>query len=129
MAYLELSPVIAALRTQPEEFEFSDDALYHPSSRHRFRFRSEDSVEIYADCGCATLKASREQTKAFHAAYLEWHASYWRPLEINREFASHFELTLWRRVAIRLLRRLLTLPRLAKPSSARTASALLMFHH
>jgi hypothetical protein len=79
MAYLELSPAIAALRARPEEFEFSNDTLHHLGSRHRFRFLSEDSV------------ASKEQTKVFHAAYREWHASYWRPLEINREFASHFE--------------------------------------
>ncbi len=93
MAYLELSPAIAALRARPEEF--SDDTLHHLGSRHRFRFLSEDSVEIHADCGCSILKASQEQTKVFHAAYREWHASYWRPLEINREFASHFEPALW----------------------------------
>src|SRR5258708_20780610 len=97
MAYLELSPAIAALRARPEEFEFSNNTLHHLGSRHRFRFLSEDSVEIHADCGCAILKASQEQTKVFHAAYCEWHASYWRPLEINREFASHFEPALWRR--------------------------------
>jgi hypothetical protein len=91
MAYLELSPAIAALRARPEEFEFSNDTLHHLGSRHRFRFLSEDSVAIHADCGCSILKASKEQTKVFHAAYREWHASYWRPLEINREFASHFE--------------------------------------
>src|SRR5688572_24465823 len=87
MAYLELSPAIAALRARPEEFEFSNDTLHHLGSRHRFRFPSEDSVEIHADCGCSLLKASQEQMKLFHAAYREWHASFWRPLEINREFA------------------------------------------
>src|SRR5262249_9512304 len=95
MAYLELSPAIAALRARPEEFEFSNDTLHHLGSRHRFRFFNEESVEIHADCDCALLKASQEQTKVFHAAYREWHASYWQPLEINRAFASHFELALW----------------------------------
>src|SRR5260370_10104906 len=99
MAYLELSPAIAALRARPEEFEFSNDTLHHLGSRHRFRFLSEDSVEIHADCDCSILKASQEQTKVFHAAYREWHASYWRPFAINPEFPSHFEPTLWRRVA------------------------------
>src|SRR5260370_11241879 len=84
MAYLELSPAIAALRARPEEFELSDDTLHHLRSRHRFRFLSEDSVEIHADCGCSVLKASQEQTKVFHAAYREWHASSWRPLELQR---------------------------------------------
>jgi hypothetical protein len=129
MAYLELSPAIAALRARPEEFEFSNDTLHHLGSRHGFRFLSEDSVEIHADCGCAILKASQEQTKVFHAAYREWHASYWRPLEINREFASHFEPPLWRRAAIWLLRRLLTMPWAAKSPSARTDLPLLMYHH
>jgi len=122
MAYLELSPAIAALRARPEEFEFSNNTLHHLGSRHRFRFLSEDSVEIHADCGCAILKASQEQTKVFHAAYREWHASYWRP------FASHFEPTLWRRVAIWLLRRLLTMPRAPKSSSVRTDLPLMMGH-
>lgn len=128
MAYLELSPAIAALRTQPEEFEFSNDTLHHLSSRHSFRFLNEENVEIHAHCGCAYLKASQEQTKVFHAAYREWHASYWRPLEINRAFASHFELSLWRRAAIWLLRRLLTIPRLPKPSAAHAPIPLAMFH-
>ena len=128
MVYLDLSPAIAALRTQPEEFEFSNDTLHHLGSRHSFRFPSEDSVEIHADCGCALLKASQEQMTLFHAAYREWHASYWRPLEINREFASHFELTLWRRAAIWLLRRLLATPRM-KANIARTDLAYLMVHH
>ena len=129
MAYLELSPAIAALRARPEEFEFSNDTLHHLGSRHRFRFPSEDSVEIHADCGCSLLKASQDQTKLFHAAYREWHASFWRPLEINREFASHFEPTLWRRAAIWLLRRLLATPRMKPSSSVRTDLALLMMHH
>jgi hypothetical protein len=87
------------------------------------------SVEIHADCDCSILKASQEQTKVFHAAYREWHASYWRPLEINREFASHFEPALWRRVAIGLLRRLLTMSRAPKSSSVQTDLPLLMGHH
>src|SRR5258708_24312903 len=111
MAYLELSPAIAALRARPEEFEFSNNTLHHLGSRHRFRFLSEDSVEIHADCGCAILKASQEQTKVFHAAYRDWHASYWQPLEINREFASHFEPALWRRGALLVLPRPLIMPR------------------
>jgi hypothetical protein len=49
-------------------------------------------------------------------------------LEINREFASHFEPALWRRVAIWLLRRLLTMPRAAKASSVRTDLPLMMGH-
>ena len=129
MAYLELSPAIAALRARPEEFEFSNDTLHHLSSRHSFRFLNDESVEIHAHCGCVFLKASPEQTKVFHAAHREWHESYWRPLEINRAFASHFEPALWRRAAIWLLRRLLTMPRAAKSSSVRPDLLLMMTGH
>jgi hypothetical protein len=108
MTYLELAPAITALRSRPEEFEFSNNTLHHLNSRHRFRFVSEDDVRIEAACNCATLRASPEQSRAFYTAYSEWHASYWRPFEINREFASHFEPpALWRRAAIWLLRRLI----------------------
>src|SRR5712672_2744823 len=128
MTYLELAPLITAIRSRPEEFEFSNDTLHHVRSRHRFRFLSDDDMEIDAACDCSLLRASKEQTRVFRAAYREWHASYWRPLEINREFASHFEPALWRRVAIWLLRRLLTMPRAAKASTVRTDLPLWMGH-
>jgi hypothetical protein len=109
MAYLELAPAITAIRSRPEEFEFSNNTLHHLRSRHTFRFLSDGDMEIHAACDCASLRASPEQIKVFHAAYRQWHASYWRPLEINREFTSHFAPpSLWRRFAIWLLRRLLS---------------------
>ena len=109
MAYLDLAPAIEAIRSRPEDFEFSQGTLHHLSSRHHFRFLSDDELQIDAACGCSTLRTSRVQAKAFHAAYRDWHVSYWRPLEINREFASHFAPpSLWRRFAIWLLRRLLS---------------------
>jgi hypothetical protein len=125
MAYLDLAPAIAAIRSRPEEFEFSNDALHHLGSRHRFHFLGDDDVRIDAACDCSLLRARPEQAKAFHAAYNDWQASYWRPLQINREFASHFEpLPPWRRVAIRLLRWLLTAPRAPRPSPVQVPTAL-----
>ncbi len=125
MTYLELAPAITALRSRPEEFEFSNDALHHLNSRHRFHFLGEDDVQIHALCDCSLLRARPEQVKAFHAAYREWYASYWRPLEINREFASHFAPpALWRRVAIWLLKRLLTWPQRTKSPSVKAALPL-----
>lgn len=122
MTYLELAPAITAIRSRPEEFEFSNDTLHHLRSRHRFRFLSEDDLRIEAACDCSILRASPEQAKAFHSAYREWHASYWRPLEINREFASHFDPPpIWRRFAIWLLRRLLAWPQPVKAPSLHTA--------
>lgn len=111
MTYLDLAPAIAAIRSRPEEFDFSHDMLHHRRSRHSFRFLSEDEVRIDAVCDCSLLRARPEQAKAFHTAFREWHSSYWRPREINREFASHFgPPPLWRRLAIWLLQRLLSLP-------------------
>ena len=129
MTYLELAPLITAIRSRPEEFEFSNDTLHHVRSRHRFRFLSDDDMEIDAACDCSLLRASPEQARVFNTAYRVWHATYWRPSEINREFASHFEPALWRRVAIWLLRRLLTMPRAPKSSSVRTDLPLMMGHH
>ncbi len=125
MTYLDLAPAIAAIRSRPEEFEFSHDSLHHLHSRHRFHFIGEDDVRIDAACDCSLLRASREQAKAFHDAYREWRASYWRPVEVNREFASHFDPPpLWRRLAIWLLRRLLSGPLSASRSPLKTATPL-----
>jgi hypothetical protein len=125
MTYLDLAPAITALRLRPEEFEFSNDRLHHRRSRHSFRFVGDDDVRIEAACDCAYLRAKPEQTKALHAAYREWHASYWRPLQINREFASHFAPPpLWRRIAIGLLQWLVTRPSSDKPATTPAAAPL-----
>jgi hypothetical protein len=82
-------------------------------------------MEIHAACDCSFLRASKEQTRAFHAAYREWHASYWRPLQINREFTAHFAPPgVARRLAIRLLRRLLSWPDPARSTSLEPALPL-----
>jgi len=111
MTYLDLAPAMTALRLRPHEFEVARGDLYHRPSRHIFRFAAEDDVRIDAVCDCSLLRASAEQARAFHAAYRQWHADYWRPQEINRHFASHFgPPPLWRRAAIWLLQRLLSRP-------------------
>ena len=111
MTYLDLAPAIAALGSRPEEFEFSNGSLHHLTSRHLFRFQSEDEVQIHALCDCSLLRVRPEQARALHAAYRQWHATYWRPLEINREFAAHFTSPpAWRRLAARLLRLVLSVP-------------------
>jgi hypothetical protein len=125
MTYLDLAPAITALRSRPEEFEFSNETLHHLRSRHRFRFVGEDDVRIDAVCDCALLRAKPEQAKTFHAAYRQWHASYWRPIEINREFAAHFETPpLWRRLAIGLLQYLISRPSSPTPSPLKAARPL-----
>jgi len=122
MAYLDLAPAITTIRSRPEDFEFSNNTLHHLSSRHRFRFSSDGDVQVDAACDCSMLRISREQGKAFHAAYREWYATYWRPIEINREFASHFcPPSLWQRLAMRFLKYLLSRPRSTKPASAQVS--------
>jgi hypothetical protein len=50
---------------------------------------------------------SEEQQATLFQAYGEWRAGYWRPVEINREFAAHFTPPSgWRRLLIELTARL-----------------------
>ena len=90
MAYLNVSPMISALRSSPESFEYNSGELYHIPSRHRFRFDAQNHVMVDADCGCSFLSVSRNQETALYDAFREWRMSYWRGVEINREFAAHF---------------------------------------
>jgi hypothetical protein len=116
MAYLDVSPMISSLRSSPETFEFSRGSLHHIPSRHRFQFDGKGQVRVDAHCNCACLMVSKEQETNLYQAFNEWRASYWRPLEINRQFAAHFAPPpAWRRILIalteRLHRALLTQPR------------------
>ena len=68
MTYLDLAPAITALRARPEEFEFANDTLNHPRSRHRFRFNSEGDVQIDALCDCSLLRARPEGKFIYYRA-------------------------------------------------------------
>jgi hypothetical protein len=99
--------MIAALRETPDEFELSGSWLNHIRSRHSFRFGPDDDVEISATCDCALLAVSSEQKRELAVAYRQWESDYWRPLQINREFASHFgPRPVWRQMLIALTGRL-----------------------
>jgi hypothetical protein len=107
MAYLDVSPLMASLRTRPEEFDFRGDWLRHVPSRHSFKFETGGRVQIRAECNCAFLAIHPHQERQLTDSFETWHANYWRPLEINREFASHFRpRPAWRRVLIALTTRL-----------------------
>jgi hypothetical protein len=90
MAYLDVSPMTAALRTTPDEFEMDRDWLHHIPSRHRVIFGPEGRVRLMAECDCALLSVKPEQERALAAAFDDWRLSYWRAVEINRDFAAHF---------------------------------------
>jgi hypothetical protein len=90
MAYLDVSPLMVSLRTSPEEFDFKGGWLRHTPSRHNFKFQPSGRVEIRAECNCAFLAIHPEQEQALARTFHNWQESYWRPLQISREFASHF---------------------------------------
>lgn len=89
--YLDVSPMISALRFQPIDFELSHGWLRHVPSRHRFQFDRKGRVTIDAHCGCAALSVRPEQTDELYASFRTWRQDYWQPTEINREFTSHFK--------------------------------------
>jgi hypothetical protein len=107
MNYLDVSPLVTALRTSPDTFEFTGGSLHHIPSRHRFKFDSNGGVRLHAQCSCSFLSIRKEQEMGLYEAFQQWRASYWRPIEINREFASHFDPPpAWRRFLIELTARL-----------------------
>ncbi len=107
MAYLDVSPLMTSLRTTPEEFDFRGDWLRHVPSRHSFKFETSGKVHIRAECNCAFLAIHPQQERQLSDAFESWHANYWRPLEINREFASHFRpRAAWRRALLAFTTRL-----------------------
>jgi hypothetical protein len=88
--YLDVSPMISALRFQPEDFEYGHGWLHHVPSRHRFQFDRLGRVTIDALCGCAAMAIKPEQTDELIGMFKTWRQHYWIPLETNREFSSHF---------------------------------------
>ena len=121
MAYLELSPMVAALRERPEDFDFEHGWLTHFPSRHRFQFDQEGNVRLRANCSCASLAIRPEQGLELWSAFQVWRANYWRAIVINREFAGHFRQPnfaqrIFRRIVAKL-RVILLDPTLTEPEN------------
>ena len=106
MANLDVSPMIRALQHAPSEFEVVSGWLNHVPSGHSFRFHEGDQVEVSAACNCALLVPTREGERELAKGFREWERDYWRPLQINRQFASHFYRSGPRRLLIVLTERL-----------------------
>jgi hypothetical protein len=99
MSFLDLDPIIAALRTRPTDFEMDGKWLHHFPSRHRFKVDQNGNVRLDALCDCALLHAQREQGQKLWNAFQIWHSAYWRPIEINERFAREFAApNIWRRL-------------------------------
>jgi hypothetical protein len=90
MAYLDISPTIAALRARPEEFDLVRGWLRHTPSNHRFKVDPRGDVQLEAGCDCVMLSVSQPQGRELYAVMQDWRAGYWRSVEINRQFAAHF---------------------------------------
>ena len=124
MDYLELSPVISALRERPADFEIDRGWLTHFPSRHSFNFDREGNVTIDARCDCVFLSIRAAQGRELRTAFQDWRATYWRPIEINREFAAHFsEPNIFQRALRRVLakvRRIVLNPNLDQRPEHRT---------
>jgi len=107
MDYLDVNPMMESLRTAPEDFSLKGKWLSHRASGHGFAFDPDGRVQIRAACECARLRVRPEQERALHDSVREWEMRYWRPLQINREFAAHFRpRASWRGTLLRLTVRL-----------------------
>lgn len=100
MAYLDVNPMILALHRTPDHFAFARGQLHHIPSGHRFKFDPTGRVTIEAQCACSHLEVQADQQTELSETFHDRQVSYWRPLEINRQFAAHFTLPLWRRILI-----------------------------
>src|ERR1700738_3785642 len=100
MAYLDLSPMLQAMRARPSEFEMQGSYLRHISSHHLLNFDIWGNARGPARCDGAMLDVSREQSKKMKTAMPAWRVVYGQPhlaqpgaekraARINREFASH----------------------------------------
>ena len=109
MAYLDLTPMLQAMRTRPHEFEMQGTYLRHIPSHHLLNFDIWGNARVHARCDCAMLDVSREQSEEMKAAIAAWKVVYWEPrlaqiqaekraAIINREFASHFQPSRWQRL-------------------------------
>ncbi|WP_429229606.1 hypothetical protein [Inquilinus ginsengisoli] len=97
--------MIVALRTSPAEFDLRRGLLRHKPSGHRVIFDPlGGSARIEAECDCALLRISYQQSRELTEAYHDWEETYWRVVRINRDFASHFDRRFWPRLATHLER-------------------------
>lgn len=110
MAYLDLTPMLQAMRARPEEFEMQGSYLRHVPSHHLLNFDIWGNARVHARCDCAMLDVSHQQSEEIKAAIAAWRIVHWEPrlarieaekqaARINRDFAAHFAPpSLWRRL-------------------------------
>lgn len=117
MAYLDLTPMLGAMRERPQDFDLTwGGSLRHMPSCHLVSFDWRGNAVVAARCSCAMLTVSRQQSQELKEAMAAWKVLYWEPRvaqimadqrarKINEEFAAHFRPSLLRRVWTRLFHR------------------------
>jgi hypothetical protein len=105
--YLDVGPMISALRRNPSEFQIRRDRLGHRPSRHQLAFHRNGDGRVVACCNCSEFPIRREQAAALSAAISNWEQSYWQPLMaqkaaerrmswVNVTAARNFGNAVWR---------------------------------
>jgi hypothetical protein len=103
MAYLDMSPVLAALRESPHEFTVSDGWVQQRSSRYRLKAQVDGHVLVETADGSASPLISCAQGFHLFRAIENWRVNYWIPREVNRIFARQIRPRgLWQRILDRL---------------------------
>ncbi len=82
-SFLDVSPMIGALRFQPSDFEYARGYLMHVPSRHRFWFNHDGRMTILADCRCSGRSIRPDQSRELYDTFQAWRSEYWRPLQTN----------------------------------------------
>ena len=79
MAYLDLTPMLQAMRARPSEFEMYGSFSRHIRSQHLLDFDRRGNARVHARCDCAMFQVSREQGEEMKAAFSAWKIVYWEP--------------------------------------------------
>src|SRR5438105_3730833 len=79
MAYLDIAPMLQAMRARPSEFEMQGAYLRHNPSHHLVDFDTWGNARVHARCDCAMLEVSREQSDELKVATAAWKVVYWEP--------------------------------------------------
>lgn len=126
--HLDVAPMILALQFQPTDFDCKQGWLRHVPSRHRYLIDESGRVAIDSTCGCAGYSVSSEQGQQLYIAFKAWEQFYWRPLEFDRQFASHFRApNAWVRLFRDIRTAWLRFTRRAEPITV-PAEAMTMVH-
>jgi hypothetical protein len=103
MTYLDMSPVLTALRERPHEFTVSDGWVQQRSSRYRLKALADGHVLVETEDGSASPLISCSQGFHLFRAIENWRVNYWIPQKVNRIFARQIRpRCLWQRILDRV---------------------------